>query len=290
MPRSRPLIVNARRKSFGLAVLLGLTGGNHLIAGGQAAYAADLPAAPATVSEPTGKPEFTKRATVLVLPVVVGGLGEPPAAIIEALAKGLRDNLNWDVTVPSASTAVAVPTYDTTLLETAIAAVNAVVPAAGAAAAAAASIQDLSATYAQLVQASTKAPLGAKGADALIKVGGALLSAQVAAGQDETARTTASELKLLLPARKFSEADGLSFVAAAVLGAAPVVGVQTEFKTNPVQCSIEINGVEVAKGVVELPLRSGTLYSVQARCPANATGLSAAESRSLCWTRRSLHT
>jgi hypothetical protein len=280
MPRSRPLIVNARRKSFGLAVLLGLTGGNPLIAAGQAAYAADLPAAPATVSEPTGKPEFTKRATVLVLPVVVGGLGEPPAAIIEALAKGLRDNLNWDVTVPSASTAVAVPTYDTTLLETAIAAVNAVVPATGAAAPAPApaSIQDLSATYAQLVQASTKAPLGAKGAEALIKVGGALLSAQVAAGQDETARTTASELKLLLPARKFSEADGLSFVAAAVLGAAPVVGVQTEFKTNPVQCSIEINGVEVAKGVVELPLRSGTLYSVQARCPANATGLSAAES------------
>lgn len=249
-------------------ILLGLTGASLLAVRGQAAYAADPPA----------KPEFTKRATVLVLPVVVGGFGEPPAAFIEALAKGLRDNLNWDVTVPSASTSAAVITYDTVAVETAIAAVDAVVSVNSAGAPPAASLQDLSTAFAQLVQASTKAPLGGKGAEALIKGGGALLSAQVAAGQDEAARTTASELKLLLPGRKFSEADGLSFVAAAVLGAAPVVGVQAEFKSNPAQCSIELNGVEVGKGVVELPLRSGTLYSVQARCPARAPELPPTES------------
>jgi len=278
MPSTRPMFVNVRRKSFGLAVLLGLAGGNPFVARGHAVYAADLPAVPSSAPEPTAKPEFAKRATVLVLPVVVGGLGEPPAAMIEALAKGLRDNLNWDVTVPSASTAAAVPTYDTTALESAIAAVNAVVPGTSSGTPVAASVQDLSAAYTQLVQVSTKVPLGTKGADAVLKIGGALLSAQVAAGQETAARETASELKLLLPARKFSEADGLSFVAAAVLGAAPVVGVQTEFKTNPAECSIELNGVEVGKGIVELPLRRGTLYSMQARCAAAGPGLAAAES------------
>jgi hypothetical protein len=214
MPTTPPNFFNARRRSFGCAIGLFLSVASHSIVSAPLAFAIEQP--PELSSQaaiPGAKPDFAKRANVVVLPVVVGGFGEPTAALVESLAKGLRDNLNWIVTVPSASTAVIEPVRDEKLLASALEAAQGIVIGGANAAPA---ILDLAAVFAQLVDVSTKVPLGASGAAAVLKIGGALISAQVAAGHDEAARATASEIKLLLPSRKFGEADGLTFVAAAV--------------------------------------------------------------------------
>lgn len=261
---------------FGALILLILGVGTVYIGPSASAAAAEVVAPSPPIPEPStvapAKPTFSARAKVLVLPVVVAGGSEPSAALVEALAKGLRENLNWDVTVPVASTPEAANGNDESAMNSAVAAADAVPSGAGAASAA-----TLAPVFAQLTDASAKAPLGAKGTAALIKIGSALVSAQVAAGQDEAARQTATDLKLLLPGRALTEASGLSFVAAAVVAAAPVGGVQTELRSHPPQCAIEINGTPVGKGVVQVALRPATRYSVQARCEV-AQGASTVDS------------
>ena len=264
MRATRQMNGNTRGKlvRFG-ALILGL--GTVCVGQSASAAAAEVAAPSPPIPEPSvvapAKPTFSARAKVLVLPVVVGGGSEPSAALVEALAKGLRENLNWDVTVPVASTPEAANGNDESAVNSAVDAADAVTNGSGAASAAM-----LASVFSQLTDASTKAPLGVKGTPALIKVGSALVSAQVAAGQDEAARQTATDLKLLLPGRPLTEASGLSFVAAAVVAAAPVGGVQTELRSHPADCPIEINGTPVGKGVVQVALRPATRYSVQARC------------------------
>jgi hypothetical protein len=205
------------------------------------------------------------KAKALVVPVVVGAVSPPAPALVEALAQGLRDNVNWEVTVPSASTPVfslddgaARAAVDTSLA--ALAVVTAEMPPAAV-------VQELAPAFELLVQASTLAPLGAAGTEALHKVGGRLLSAQTALGQEEGARTVASDLKLLLPGRPFRESDGFSFVGAALLQAVPAEGIATEFKASAAACSIELDGFEVGRGQATVALRGGSKYAAIARCP-----------------------
>ncbi|MDX2021092.1 MAG: hypothetical protein SF187_12705 [Deltaproteobacteria bacterium] len=231
-----------------------------------AAEAAALAPVPAAApSKPSGLP----KSKALVVPVVVGPVAPPPAALVEALAQGLRDNVNWDVTVPSASTPVASaqdPAASVAAVEAAATAVGRVsvdMPAAAVS-------ETLAPAFEQLVQASMHAPLGTSGAEALVKVGGRLLSAQAASGQEEAARKTATDLKLLLPARTFREGEGVSFVAAALLQAAPTDGITAEFKANAPACAIELDGFEVGKGQATVALRPLSKYAAVARCPGKA--------------------
>lgn len=224
--------------------------------------------APRTVPGRAGPPLPGARARVLVLPVAVGDGPAPDPLLVTALVRGLSENPNWDVTSPASGdtlTPVPTPSVPEALLAEAEAALvdsgpartenrNAEVVAA------------LSPTMQKLLDAVGAAPLGPRGTEVVLKLGSALLAAQIGAGLDEDASTTAATLKRLLPERALGQEQGFSIVASALLAAASAPGVPVQLVSNPPGCRILVDGHVVGVAPAKLELRPDTKYGAQAHC------------------------
>lgn len=241
-----------------------------------------LAAPPARADEPTRAPLPESRAPgggrsqVLLLPVVIGDAPGPAPHLLEALARGLRENVNWDLRVPGPGSPLE-PLPPGGLAEPIAVQVQSALEAAEPLRAAhehVAVAATVSTAFQALVTASEAAPLGDRGTTLLQRVGAVLLAAQAGAAQQAEAAATAVALKLLLPGRPLGEAEGFTFVTAALVKAAPVnEGAPLVLQSNPRGCAIHVDGHLVGPSPVELVVRPGSRYAAEAHCDPDKQGV-----------------
>jgi hypothetical protein len=216
---------------------------------------------------------------LIVVPIVVGGGGEPDTALMSALAEGLKQNPQWNVEQGEGLSTLAKfrseppPASEASKLETEVdeAARKIGSDAAGAAA-------TLERVRTDLRAAAKKGALGTAGADLGYRTGALLVTAQLAAKQADKAKQTAAETSLGFPGRTPNDLERVSAAAKELLRA-PVsnMGAKLTLLTRPEGCQVSINGVAVGKAPVELQVLQDEAHYAEARCDAQAaTATSAA--------------
>ena len=210
---------------------------------------------------------------LVVLPVVVGGGGEPEAGLLAALTEGLRQNPQFGVEQGDALVTLAkfqsssLTDAELTKLTTAVD--EAAKKLTGGSAAEA--VTALESAREELRAAARKGARGAHGDDLAWRASTLLVAAHLAARQESKAKTAAEEATLLFPGRKVLEADHIPPKAAELLGVVrPGLGGKLTLRTRPEGCEVLAGDAVLGKDPLELSVLQGDAYYFRARCPGQA--------------------
>jgi hypothetical protein len=223
---------------------------------------------------------------LVVVPIVVGGGGEPDTALMSALAEGLKQNPQWNVeqgeglSTLAKFRAEAPPASEASRFETEV---NDAARKIGSDADGAATTLERVRT--ELRTSAKKAPLGTAGDQLAYRTGALLVTAQLAAKQADKAKQTAAETVLSFPGRSADDLERVSAAAKDLLKA-PVgaMGAKLTLVTRPEGCQISVNGIVVGKSPVELQVLQDEALYAEARCeaqPGTATSAAAPATASI---------
>jgi hypothetical protein len=209
---------------------------------------------------------------VVIVPVVVGGAGEPSPTLLQALAEGLKQNPQWTIEVVTGaakSPGEAQPPPGEEILGALGAKVDeAAGKIAGAAEEAATALE---AARGELLEARKKGPLGDAGEALAHRASVLLVAARAKAGAADKAKAAAEETHLLFPGRKLPEGLELDEEARGLLAASQAgLGAKLTLKTRPEGCEVSVGGVSLGKAPIEIAVLPGGTYHAEARCAAAA--------------------
>jgi hypothetical protein len=210
---------------------------------------------------------------LVVVPIVVGGGGEPDTALMSALAEGLKQNPQWSVeqggdtlSTLAKFRAESPSPAEVGQLEPEVAEAARKLPGDATAAA-----TQLDRVRNELRAAAKKGPLGTRGDDLGYRTGALLVAAHLAAKQPDKAKQTAAETVLAYPGRSPNDQEKVSPAAKELLRAPPgSMGAKLTLVTRPEGCQVSVHGVAVGKAPVELQVLQEEAYYAEARCDAAA--------------------
>jgi hypothetical protein len=213
-------------------------------------------------------------ARAVLLPVVVGSGGEPPANLMASLAQGLKDNPGWTVVDGNALKGLMVP--PTGLKDEDRARLGGkldeVAGKLGKAAGAKEAVTDIEAVQTELASAAKDLTLVDADHALGYRASGLLVAALAASGDADRAKAAAVETAAQFPGRKPREGDKLPAAAVDLLAAAvPTGGVKLTLKTRPEGCEVFVNGSSLGKAPVEVLGSIVATYQAHAVCPAGAS-------------------
>jgi hypothetical protein len=207
----------------------------------------------------------------VLLPVVVGNGGEPAANLMAALAKGLQDNPGWNVVEGAGLKGLMVAPAglkdeDRARIRTKLDELeHKLSPGA-----AKETVKELEAVRAELTSAAKDLTLVDSDHDLIYRTDGLLVAALAQAGDNDRAKTVATETAAQFPGRKPRPTDKLPEAATALITAsAPSTGVKVTFKTRPdAACEVFVNGSSLGHQPVEILASPAGTYQAYAACPA----------------------
>jgi hypothetical protein len=210
---------------------------------------------------------------LVVLPVVVGGGGEPDPGLLAALGEGLKQNPQFVVEQGEALVTLAKfqgsSLSDAELTRLEAATDEAAHKLTSAPADAAASLETV---REQLRAAARKGARGARGDDLAWRASTLLIAAHLGAKQETKARTVAEETSLLFPGRKVADADHVPAKVAEMLAQTrPGLGGKLTLRTRPEGCEVLTGDIALGKDPLELSVLPGDAYYFRARCPGAAS-------------------
>jgi hypothetical protein len=204
-------------------------------------------------------------ARAVLLPVMVGNGGEPPAELMGALAKGLQDNPGWVVVEGNGLKGLMVPPAG--LKEEDRTRLRGKLDQAGDKKGKEA-VADIEAVRTELATAAKDLVLVDADHELNYRAAGMLVGALLASGDADRAKAVAIETAAEFPGRKPRPTDKLSPAAADLLASAvPTGGVKLALKTRPEGCEVFVNGSSLGKAPVEILGSPVATYQAHAVCP-----------------------
>ncbi len=220
---------------------------------------------PETMPLPTAARPTMRSARVVVIPVTVGNGPKPSDALLSAVGDGMSGNVNWRIEVARTGKPIAVLVHDdfdaeqVKLLEAKRATVDTAEPAA---------VEKYEALLAEAESALATRPMGPGGRGLVVRIVDSIIAATLASGDQQKAKAVAEHAALLFPGRRPTAEEGLSVVAAALIGqAAPPQYAKLQFLSRPEGCIVEVNGADVGAAPVTVAAAPGVTYHARARCP-----------------------
>jgi len=255
--------------------LVGLLAGVTGLSVAQAQEAGETASEPAPPSNaepapPPAPPLVAKRSSrVVVIPVTVGNGPKPSDELLAAIGDGMSGNMNLRIDVARSGKPIPVVVLEDFDAEVAQKLEERRVEARSGSS----PIEAYERLLTDAEAAMATHPMGQVGRALVIRIVEDLISAVIASGDQQKAKTVAEHVALLFPGHRPTTEEGLSVVASALIGqAAPTAFATIQFLTRPEGCMVEVNGADVGPAPVTVMAAPGVTYHARALCSKDRGG------------------